>query len=325
MAIDAFSGSPRIDRMNWDDLRLFAIVAEEKSIRRAATRAGVGAATLFRRIGELETRLGARLLNRLPEGVSPTLFGDRALALIEQMTAPMHGLDRLASEVRGDRAFVSITVTQGLGVNWLIPNASAFHNANPTIGLDFRISNGIADIMRLDSDLGIQMAPPTTPDLVATKLGRMHFELFASQGYLERHGHPMNVVELRRHRFVEQLDGHVLEGHVANVLGEVRNEQVAARVLGSCGAIRAIESGMGVGALPNYSIAFGNRVVPLNLPITKHRDIWLTYRREARDRAAVATTIGWLKALFDARRWPCFRDEFVAARDVGSMVPDVAG
>jgi DNA-binding transcriptional LysR family regulator len=135
----------------------------------------------------------------------------------------------------------------------------------------------------------------------------------------------MNVVELRRHRFVEQLDGHVLEGHVANVLGEVRNEQVAARVLGSCGAIRAIESGMGVGALPNYSIAFGNRVVPLNLPITKHRDIWLTYRREARDRAAVATTIGWLKALFDARRWPCFRDEFVAARDVGSMVPDVAG
>jgi len=47
------------------------------------------------------------------------------------MAAPMHGLDRLSAEVRGDRAFVSITVTQGLGVNWLIPNATAFHDANP--------------------------------------------------------------------------------------------------------------------------------------------------------------------------------------------------
>lgn len=325
MAGDAIEVSPRIDRMNWDDLRLFALVVKERSFRRAAARAGVGAATLFRRLGELETRLGARLLNRLPEGVAPTLFGDRALALIEQMAGPMHRLDGLAAEVRGERAFVSITVTQGLGVNWLIPNGPAFQEANPTIGIDFRIANRVADIMRLDSDLGIQMTPPTTPDLVAIKLGRMHFELFASQAYLDRHGRPETAADLRRHRFVEQLDGHVEEGHVANVLGEIRNSQVGVRVLGSCGAIRAIEAGMGIGALPNYSLAFGNSVAPLNLPITNHRDIWLTYRREARDRAAVATTIGWLKGLFDARRWPCFRDEFVPARDVGSMVPDVAG
>ncbi|MFC5508620.1 LysR family transcriptional regulator [Bosea massiliensis] len=325
MASDTFRKSPRIDRMNWDDLRLFALVAEERSIRRAAARAGVGAATLFRRIGELEQQLGAGLLNRLPEGVSPTLFGQRALALIDQMAAPVHGLDQLASEVRGDRAFVSVTVTQGLGVNWLIPNAAVFHKANPTIGLDFRIANGVADILRFDSDLGIQMTPPTAPDLVAGKLGRMHFELFAAQAYLDLHGCPADLTELRRHRFVEQLDGHVEEGHVANVLGELRNEQIAARVLGSCGAIRAIEAGIGVGALPNYSVAFGNKVVPLNLPLTKHRDIWLTYRADARERAAVATTIAWLKALFDPRRWKCFRDEFVPARDVGPMPPEVAG
>lgn len=325
MTSDTFRKPPRIDRMNWDDLRLFALVAEERSIRRAAARAGVGAATLFRRIGELEQQLGAGLLNRLPEGVSPTLFGQRALALIDQMAAPVHGLDELASEVRGDRAFVSITVTQGLGVNWLIPNAAVFHNANPTIGLDFRIANGVADILRFDSDLGIQMTPPTAPDLVAGKLGRMHFELFAAQAYLDLHGCPADLAELRRHRFVEQLDGHVEEGHVANVLGELRNEQIAARVLGSCGAIRAIEAGIGVGALPNYSVAFGNKVVPLNLPLSKHRDIWLTYRADARERAAVKTTIAWLKALFDPRRWKCFRDEFVPAKDVGAMPQEVAG
>ncbi len=311
--------------MSWDDLRLFALVAQERSIRRAAARAGVGAATLFRRIGELEQQLGARLLNRLPEGVSPTLFGQRALALIDQMAAPVYGLDQLAAEVRGDRAFVSITVTQGLGVNWLVPNAAAFHKANPTIGLDFRIANGVADILRFDSDIGIQMTPPSVPELVAGKLGRMHFELFASQAYLDLYGCPADLAELRRHRFVEQLDGHVEEGHVANVLGELRNEQVAARVLGSCGAIRAIEAGIGIGALPNYSVAFGNKVVPLNLPVTKYRDIWLTYRSDARERAAVTTTITWLKALFDPRRWKCFKDELVPAKDVGPMPLGISG
>ncbi|MFC5507792.1 LysR family transcriptional regulator [Bosea massiliensis] len=325
MARDTFSKSPRIDRMSWDDLRLFALVAQERSIRRAAARAGVGAATLFRRIGELEQQLGARLLNRLPEGVSPTLFGQRALALIDQMAAPVYGLDQLAAEVRGDRAFVSITVTQGLGVNWLVPNAAAFHKANPTIGLDFRIANGVADILRFDSDIGIQMTPPSVPELVAGKLGRMHFELFASQAYLDLYGCPADLAELRRHRFVEQLDGHVEEGHVANVLGELRNEQVAARVLGSCGAIRAIEAGIGIGALPNYSVAFGNKVVPLNLPVTKYRDIWLTYRSDARERAAVTTTITWLKALFDPRRWKCFKDELVPAKDVGPMPLGISG
>jgi DNA-binding transcriptional LysR family regulator len=280
---------------------------------------------LFRRIGELEKELGARLLNRLPEGVSPTLFGQRALALIDQMAAPVYGLDQLAAEVRGDRAFVSITVTQGLGVNWLVPNAAAFHKANPTIGLDFRIANGVADILRFDSDIGIQMTPPSVPELVAGKLGRMHFELFASQAYLDLYGCPADLAELRRHRFVEQLDGHVEEGHVANVLGELRNEQVAARVLGSCGAIRAIEAGIGIGALPNYSVAFGNKVVPLNLPVTKYRDIWLTYRSDARERAAVTTTITWLKALFDPRRWKCFKDELVPAKDVGPMPLGISG
>ncbi len=303
----------------WDDLRLFVALAEEGSLGRAAARTGVSSATVLRRVSSLEAFCKGRLLDRDPDGARPTLFGQKVLDIAREMQAPVTDLERLIAGQRGERSWVSITVTQGLGANWLIPNARAFQTSNPLTGIDFRISNSVADILRFDSDLAIQMTPPTAADVVAVKLGRMHFELFASEGYIAEHGRPVSLEALRGHRLVEQWDGHVSNGHLANLLGPVRAIQIVAKVQGSAGAISAIESGLGIGALPNYSVAFGNKVVPLQLPVSAHRDIWLTYRRETRESQSVAATIDWLKALFDSRKWAWFRDEFISAADLPPM------
>lgn len=297
----------------WDDLRLFVALADEGSLRRAAARTGVSSATVLRRVAALEATCKGRLLDRNPEGATPTLLGQQVLDIARDMQAPVTDLERLIAGQRGERSWVSITVTQGLGINWLIPNAAAFQADHPLIGIDFRISNTVADILRFDSDLAIQMTPPTAADVVAIKLGRMHFELFASERYLALHGRPNSVEALRNHRFIEQWDGHVSNGHLANLLGQVRAIQIVAKVQGSAGAISAIETGLGIGALPNYSIAFGNRVIPLQLPATAYRDIWLTYRRESRQSPPIAATIDWLKRIFDCRKWPWFHDKFTSA------------
>lgn len=319
MATDKLRNSFQVEQLPWDDLRLFVLVGRAGSLRKAASRGGVSPATLFRRMAGLEKALGARLLNRVPEGVSLTQLGQRVLPVVETMFGPLHDLGRILSEQRADRVFVSVTVTQGLGVNWLIPNAKSFQDAHPTIGLDFRISNEVADILRFDSDMAIQMTPPTAPDILAIKIGTMHFELFASAGYLASHGRPETIESLRNHRFVEQMDGHVDRGHLSDLAGELRSVQIAARVSGSCGAISAIENGLGIGALPNYSVAFGNRVVPVGLPLRNRRDIWLTYRSDLRESPGVAATIAWIKSMFDARRWPCFQDDYIAIADIGPM------
>ncbi|KPF67376.1 hypothetical protein IP69_13615 [Bosea sp. AAP35] len=317
--MDKLTYLAQLEHLPWDDLRLFILVAREGSLRKAAARGGVSSATLFRRMADLEKALGGRLLNRVPEGMSLTLLGQRVLGVVEAMFVPVHDLGRLLAEQRADRTFVSITVTQGLGVNWLIPNAASFQQLHPTIGIDFRVSNEVADILRFDSDLGIQMTPPTAQDIMAVKIGRMHFELFASADYLARHGTPQTVEALRNHRFVEQRDGHVDRGHLTNLAGELRSVQIAAKVSGSCGAISAIENGLGIGVLPNYSVAFGNRVVPVGLPLRNHRDIWLTYRGDLRQNQGVAAAIGWIKSMFDPRRWPCFRDDYIAIEDIPLM------
>lgn len=307
------------EKLSWEDCRLFVALSEQGSLRRAASRSGVSAPTIMRRVERLEAVLGGRLMNRSPDGISLTLLGQSALAIIEKMRSPVLELERLTTQQRSDRIFVSITVTQGLGANWLIPNARAFDERHPLIGLAFRITNELADVMRFDSDLAIQMAPPEAQEAVAIKLGRMHFELFASPDYLSRYGWPSTMEGLRGHRFIEQFDGHVDQGHLTALVPGIRKAQIATMVRGSAGAISAIECGMGIGSLPNYSIAIGNRVEALGLPASAHRDIWLTYNRGIRGTSGLSEVVDWLKSCFSPSKWPCFRDEHVPAKDVPPM------
>ena len=61
--------------MNFEQLRVFRIVAEEKSFSRAASRLFVSSSALIQRINVLEQELGARLFARTPKGVTLTPAG----------------------------------------------------------------------------------------------------------------------------------------------------------------------------------------------------------------------------------------------------------
>src|SRR5262249_60398990 len=67
-----------MDRL--EGIALFAEVADRRSFAQAARRLGRSPAAVTRAIGELETRLGVRLLNRTTRAVSLTEAGERFLA-----------------------------------------------------------------------------------------------------------------------------------------------------------------------------------------------------------------------------------------------------
>ena len=62
-----------------NDLILFAQVIDAGSFSRAAERTGLPKSTLSRRITQLETRLGERLLTRSTRRLAITEFGERIL------------------------------------------------------------------------------------------------------------------------------------------------------------------------------------------------------------------------------------------------------
>jgi DNA-binding transcriptional LysR family regulator len=86
-----------IDRLNPEGLRYAQAVAETKSFSAAARAYGVTQPALSNGIAKLEERLGGRLFDRSPRGVTQTAFGARILPLIERA---MVALDAVAAEAR---------------------------------------------------------------------------------------------------------------------------------------------------------------------------------------------------------------------------------
>lgn len=85
------------ERLNTEGLRYAQAVCETRSFSAAARAYGVTQPALSNGIAKLEERLGERLFDRSPRGVTPTAFGTRILPLIERAVA---ALDAVAAEAR---------------------------------------------------------------------------------------------------------------------------------------------------------------------------------------------------------------------------------
>ncbi|PJM93345.1 LysR family transcriptional regulator [Streptomyces sp. CB01373] len=85
------------DRLNPEGLRYAQAVAETNSFSAAARAYGVTQPALSNGIAKLEERLGGKLFDRSPRGVTRTAFGTGILPLIERALA---ALDAVAAEAR---------------------------------------------------------------------------------------------------------------------------------------------------------------------------------------------------------------------------------
>ncbi|MGD3112574.1 LysR family transcriptional regulator [Streptomyces sp. YGL11-2] len=86
-----------VDRLNLEGLRYAQAVCETKSFSAAARAYGVTQPALSNGIAKLEERLGDKLFERSPRGVTQTAFGARILPLIERA---LDALDAVAAEAR---------------------------------------------------------------------------------------------------------------------------------------------------------------------------------------------------------------------------------
>ncbi|WP_054143389.1 LysR family transcriptional regulator [Bosea sp. AAP35] len=303
-----------LDAVSWDDLRLFTMAARHRSFRGAGLAAKVSASTFARRIDALEDQLGLKLFNRMPDGIVLTTLGERIFEVVAEMRSPLQNLKALIEDERAGASSVSVTVTQGMGVGWLIPRWNQFQAAHPNIQLDLRLSMDFADVLRFGCQMAIQLRRPENADVVAYRLGRMHFHLFASPSYIERFGKPHDWGDIARHAFVDQVDSGVPSGQVEDILkGSQVASRIVARVNNSSANLAAIEAGLGIGVLPTYTIAFfGSEIEPIDIGLrTCHLDIWLTFRPEVRASSSASHVIDWIKSIYDTRKYPWFGDEFI--------------
>jgi DNA-binding transcriptional LysR family regulator len=305
--------SDEVLNASWDDLRSFLACAKYKSFRNAAEELDLTSTTLMRRIDRLEERLGCKLFLRDQSGLTLSDEGAAMISDVVEMERHAFNILRRASQSSNDPAgTVRVAVTEGPGNFWILPRLIDFQKTYRKITVDLRCAMEQADVARLESDIAIQLEPPTNPDLIIAKLGRLHIYPFVSEEYQKLYGVPASLAELKSHRIVKQNAPQVDDTAYARILGLSSLEGVVGiKTNSSIGVLYAVERGAGVGFLPTSAIAMGAPLVAVDLGVSHHADLWLTYHKEFRNSDRHKIVIDWLKKIFDPKAYPCFRDEFI--------------
>src|SRR6478735_9440902 len=302
---------------SWDDLKLFLACAKYKSFRNAAEELGLTSTTLMRRIDRLEESIGCKLFLRDQSGLTLSDEGAAMIADVAHMERHAFNVFRRASRSSNDTSgTVRVAVTEGPGNFWILPRLIDFQKTYRKITVDLRCAMEQADVARLEADIAIQLERPTNPDLIVTKLGRLHIYAFVSEGYRKLHGVP-TLAEIGKHRLVIQHAPQIDDSAYARVLGVTSLEGIVGiKTNSSIGVLYAVERGAGMGFLPTSSVALGADLVPVDLGVRHHADLWLTYHKEFRNSDRHKIVIDWLKKIFDPKAYPCFKDEFIHPNDL---------
>jgi DNA-binding transcriptional LysR family regulator len=152
---------------------------------------------------------------------------------------------------------LKITTTVAFGSIWLTPRIREFLDLYPEIQVSLVVDDSELDLSMREADVAIRMTPPRQPDLIQRHLVSVQVHIYASSDYIQKHGQPKRPEDLEEHRIIVYGEDARPPVPGVNWLLEVGNRPGHDRrpiltVNNTYGMLRAIMSGLGVAALPDF-------------------------------------------------------------------------
>ena len=239
-----------------NDLYYFAMVVEHGGFAAAERALGIPKSRLSRRISQLETDLGVRLLQRSTRCFAVTDVGmsvyRHAQTMLTEAQAAREVVDRLSAEPRG---VVRVSVPVALAQQQLPRLLPKFLEQYPKVRLQLHVGNRRVDLINEGFDVALRVRARLDDDgsLVMRSFGQIQELLVASPKYLDRAGRPRDPSDLASHL---TLSIHEDEAHQRWELhgpgGEVRRVDLQPRVAGFDFPLlqSMVKDGFGITMLP---------------------------------------------------------------------------
>ena len=275
--------------MDWDKLRVFHAVAEAGSFTRAGDSLNLSQSAVSRQISGLESSLKVPLFHRHARGLILTEQGEMLYRTAHEILAKVAIAEaQLSESTERPQGPLRITTTVAFGSVWLTSRMKDFLVLYPDIDVTLVLADTELDLSMRQADVAIRMMPPRQPDLIQRRLMTMRYHIFAAPEYLKKHGMPKTPEDLDTHRIV--VFGEDAHPPVPNLnwLLEAgtkpsRKRQAALKVNSTYAIFRAVQSGLGLGALPDYmSRESGNLVEVLPELRGPTVDTFFVYAEELR-------------------------------------------
>lgn len=244
--------------MDWDKLRVFHAVAEAGSFTHAGASLSLSQSAISRQISALEKSLNAPLFHRHARGLVLTEQGKMLYHTVHEVFAKLAITESMINESKDrPKGPLRVTTTVAFGSTWLTPRINEFLALYPEISMTLLVDDSELDLATGRADVAIRFVPPRQPDLVQRQLTTVHIHAYASPEYLARYGTPQAPEDLDDHRLI--IYGTDVRPPVPNInwlLEAGARPGVKRRpilnVNNIYGMYRAVQTGVGIAALPDY-------------------------------------------------------------------------
>jgi DNA-binding transcriptional LysR family regulator len=264
--------------MELDELRIFARVAELGSFTRAADQLGLAKGRVSTAVQQLESHVGARLLQRTTRRVRLTPDGEQFLERCKELIVDAEQLQAMFQPAAsGLRGRLRIDLPNALARDLIIPRLPEFLSAHPLLEVGISTTDRRVDLVQEGFDCVLRVGPLADADLVARPLGLMKMRNVASPAYLRTHGTPSTLADLAQHRIVhyaaklgtqgagwEYQDGGVVRVHpMRSAIVVNGTDAYQAACLAGLGLIQApvrgtqrlVDAGLLVDVMPEFTAA----------------------------------------------------------------------
>ena len=246
--------------MDWDKLRIFHAVAEAGSFTHAGEQLNLSQSAVSRQISALEDSLGVPLFHRHARGLILTEQGELLYRTAHDVFGKLAMTQAQLTESKDrPKGPLRITTTVAFGSTWLAPRMREFVEVYPEIETHLILSDQTLDLSMREADVAVRLTAPRQADLIQRHLLTVHMHIYASPSYIKTNGMPMSIEELDDHRLVVFGDDTKPPVPDVNWLLRVGREGSALRkpaltVNNTYAVMRAVESGAGLGALPEFMV-----------------------------------------------------------------------
>ena len=189
--------------LQFDEMALYARVAELGSLSAVARERDVPVSLVSRTLSRLEKACGARLMHRSTHGLSLTDEGRTFLEYSRRALVTMEELEGAFAQRSGEPSGVVRVASSTVVAQYqLVPSLPGLAQRHPRLQVELEVGDRLLDMTRDGIDIAIRTAANLPDTVVARQIGTLGRALYAAPSYAQAHGLPRKPDELAGHALI---------------------------------------------------------------------------------------------------------------------------
>jgi len=244
--------------MDLETLELFIDVMRQRNFTEIARKRDLAPSSVSRTITGLEEELGVKLFQRSTRKLAPTeaaiIYYQRISSIVSELESAKQMATDITEEPRGT---LRVTASVTYGQMFIVPHLPELEKLYGSLSIELMLTDTWMDLIENRIDVAVRLGSLPDSTYITKKLSKMEFYICASQKYIENHGKPRALQEIKNHNcLLFPRTGHSLDWLFRNEDGHITDIPVSGKYLitNSQAIKQCAISGMGLALLPDWLI-----------------------------------------------------------------------